>query len=58
MQVNELIDLAPALELAVLGALLALVPVAVVVWRARRQGVSGWPAWQRVLTVATLSSRA
>jgi cytochrome c oxidase assembly protein subunit 15 len=54
MQVNELIDLAPALELAVLGALLALVPVAVVVWRARRQGVSGWPAWQRVLTVATL----
>ena len=51
---NELIDLAPMLELLALGAVVALLPVSVVVWRARQQGLKGWPAWQRVLTVATL----
>lgn len=51
---QQLIDLAPLIELLLLGAGLALLPAAVVVWRARRQGVHGWPAWQRVLTVATL----
>lgn len=51
---NELINLAPALEVALLGALLALVPVTLVVRRSRRMGVTGWPAWQRVLTVLTL----
>jgi len=51
---QQLVDLAPLIELLLLGAGLALLPVAVVVWRARRQGVRGWPAWQRVLTVATL----
>ncbi len=51
---QQLVDLAPLIELLLLGAGLALLPVAVVVWRARRQGVHGWPAWRRVLTVATL----
>ena len=51
---QQLFDLAPLIELLLLGAGLALLPAAVVVWRARRQGVRGWPAWQRVLTVATL----
>lgn len=51
---QQLVDLAPLIELLLLGAGLALLPAAVVVWRARRQGVHGWPAWQRVLTVATL----
>lgn len=51
---QQLIDLAPLIELLALGAALALLPAAVVVWRARRQGVRGWAAWQRVLTVATL----
>lgn len=51
---QQLVDLAPLIELLLLGAGLALLPAAVVVWRARRQGVRGWPAWQRVLTVATL----
>lgn len=51
---QQLVDLAPLIELLLLGAGLALLPVAVVVWRARRQGVHGWPAWQRALTVATL----
>ena len=50
----ELIDLAPVLELLALGAALAVLPLTVVVWKARRDGVRGWPAWQRVLTVATL----
>lgn len=49
-----LIDLDPVLEMLVLGGALALVPTALVAWRARRQGVRGWAAWQRVLTVATL----
>jgi cytochrome c oxidase assembly protein subunit 15 len=51
---DDLIDLAPALEVALIGALLALLPVAVVVRRSRRMGLRGWPAWQRVLTVLTL----
>ncbi|MFT3856092.1 MAG: COX15/CtaA family protein [Aquabacterium sp.] len=50
----DLINLAPALEVALLGAVIALLPVAVVARRARRQGVHGWVAWQRVLTVLTL----
>ena len=59
MQLNsnlgqQLIDFAPLIELLAVGAALALLPVAVVIWRARRQGVKGWSAWQRVLTVATL----
>lgn len=49
-----LINLDPALEVALLGAVLALLPASVVAWRARRQGLQGWPAWQRVLTVLTL----
>jgi len=51
---QQLFDWAPLIELLLLGAGLALLPAAAVVWRARRQGVRGWPAWQRVLTVATL----
>ena len=59
MQLNsnlgqQLVDFAPLIELLAVGAALALLPVAVVIWRARRQGVKGWSAWQRVLTVATL----
>lgn len=49
-----LINLDSALEVALLGALLALLPVSVVALRARRQGLRGWPAWQRVLSVLTL----
>jgi cytochrome c oxidase assembly protein subunit 15 len=49
-----LINLNPALEVALLGAVLALLPAGLVVRRARRQGLTGWPSWQRVLTVLTL----
>lgn len=49
-----LINLNPALELALVGACLALLPVGVTAVRAHRQGLRGWPAWQRVLTVLTL----
>lgn len=51
---GSLINLTPAGEVAALGALLALLPVGLVAWRVRRQGLSGWHAWQRVLTVLTL----
>jgi len=51
---GNLINLDPALEVALLGALLALLPVAVVARRGQRQGLHGWPAWQRMLTVLTL----
>lgn len=51
---RSLINLDPALEVALMGALLALLPVSLVAWRAHRQGLRGWPAWQRVLTVLTL----
>lgn len=50
----DLIDLGPALDVAVLGLALAVVPVSLVVWQSRRAGLRGWPAWQRALTVATL----
>lgn len=51
---SSLINLSPAAEVALLGVVLALVPVSVVAYRGRQQGLSGWPAWRRVLTVATL----
>ena len=54
LMMSALIDLNPALELALVGAGLALVPVGITAWRAHRQGLRGWPAWQRVLTVLTL----
>jgi cytochrome c oxidase assembly protein subunit 15 len=50
----SLINLEPALEVALMGALIAMLPVSLVAWRGRRQGLRGWPAWQRVLTVLTL----
>jgi cytochrome c oxidase assembly protein subunit 15 len=50
----DLINLAPALEVALLGAVLALLAAGGVMWRARRAGLVGWPAWQHALTVATL----
>lgn len=50
----SLINLDPALEVALMGALVALLPVSLVALRARQQGLRGWPAWQRVLTVLTL----
>ncbi|MDX9844207.1 MAG: COX15/CtaA family protein [Aquabacterium sp.] len=50
----DLINLAPALEVALLGAVLALLAAGGVRWRARRAGLAGWPAWQHALTVATL----
>ncbi|HET8871507.1 MAG TPA: COX15/CtaA family protein [Aquabacterium sp.] len=50
----DLIDLGPAAEVAVLGLVLAVLPVSLVVWQSRRAGLRGWPAWQRALTVATL----
>ena len=50
----DLINLGPAAEVALLGLVLAAVPVTAVVWQSRRAGIRGWPAWQRVLTVATL----
>ncbi|MCH8179906.1 MAG: COX15/CtaA family protein [Proteobacteria bacterium] len=49
-----LVNLTPALDVALLGAALAVLPASWVAWRGRRQGLRGWPAWQRVLTVATL----
>ena len=49
-----LINLNPAVEVALLGAALAVLPAAWVLRRGRQQGLQGWPAWQRVLTVATL----
>jgi cytochrome c oxidase assembly protein subunit 15 len=51
---GNLINLNPALEVALLGAVLALVPVGIVAHRGRRQGLQGWAAWQRVLTVLAL----
>ncbi len=50
----DLINLAPALEVALLGAVLALLAAGGVMWRAHRAGLTGWPAWQHALTVATL----
>jgi heme a synthase len=48
------VNLAPALEVALFGAAIALAVSVVVIWRARQQGLQGWPAWQRALTVLTL----
>lgn len=50
----DLINLQPATEVALLGLLIAVLPVSVVAWRSHRAGLRGWPAWQRALTVATL----
>lgn len=49
-----LINLNPAVDVALLGAALAVLPAAWVMRQGRKQGLRGWPAWQRVLTVATL----
>ena len=49
-----LINLNPAVDVALLGAALAVLPAAWVLRQGRKQGLRGWPAWQRVLTVATL----
>lgn len=49
-----LINLNPAVDVALLGAALAVLPAAWVLCQGRKQGLRGWPAWQRVLTVATL----
>ncbi len=48
------IDWNPALEIALVGALLAALPLLWVVVKGRREGLQGWPAWQRALTLATL----
>ncbi|MDE2401515.1 MAG: COX15/CtaA family protein [Burkholderiales bacterium] len=48
------IDWNPALEVALVGALLAVLPAAWVVVKGRRAGLRGWPAWQGALTVVTL----
>lgn len=50
----DLINLNPALEVALCGAMLAMLAAGGVMWRARRAGLKGWPAWQHALTVATL----
>src|SRR3990167_3015622 len=50
----DLVNLNPALEVALFGAVLALLAAGGVMWRARRAGLTGWPAWQHALTVATL----
>lgn len=50
----DLINWSPAAGVALLGLVIALLPVAWVARRVRQEGLSGWPAWQRVLTVATL----
>lgn len=51
---HTLIDLGPAVEVALVGAVLATLPVCWVALRLRRQGVRGWGPWQRALTLATL----
>lgn len=51
---QALVDLGPAVEMALLGAMLAALPVVWVALRLRRSGARGWGAWQRALTLATL----
>lgn len=51
---SSLIDWNPALEVALVGALLAALPLVWVVLKGRRAGLRGWPAWQKALTLATL----
>jgi len=53
-QGQALVDLGPALDVALLGAFVALLCAAGVGWRGRQRGLRGWAALQRVLTVATL----
>jgi len=52
---SDLIDLGPAVSVALIGALVACVPMAVVAWR-RLSGhaAHGASGWQRALTLATL----
>ncbi len=52
--VAALVDMGPAVEMALFGAVLSALPVLWVALRLRRQGARGWPAWQRALTLATL----
>lgn len=54
MDASSLIDWTPALEVALVGALLAALPLVWVVVKGRRAGLRGWPAWQKALTLATL----
>ncbi len=51
---TALINLGPAVEMALVGAGLSLLPVLWVAFRLRRQKIGGWRAWQRALTLATL----
>ncbi|RZL08618.1 MAG: heme A synthase, partial [Rubrivivax sp.] len=51
---TALIDLGPAVEMALVGAGLSLLPVLWVALRLRRQKAGGWRAWQRALTLVTL----
>jgi len=51
---SSLVDWTPALEVALVGALLAALPLVWVLVKGRRAGLRGWPAWQKALTLATL----
>ena len=50
----SLVDWAPAIEVGLVGAMVAVLPVLWVALRLRRQGQVGALAWQRALTLATL----
>lgn len=50
----SLVDWAPAIEVGLVGAAVAVLPVLWVALRLRRQGQVGAGAWQRALTLATL----
>jgi cytochrome c oxidase assembly protein subunit 15 len=54
MNTTAAIDLAPAISVASVGAVLAACMGLTVAWRARRQGLRGLAAWQRALTVLAL----
>jgi len=54
---SSLVDWTPALEVALVGALLAALPLVWVLVKGRRAGLRGWPAWQKALTLATLFLR-
>lgn len=49
-----LVDWGPAIEVGLVGALVAAMPVLWVALRLRRRGQGGLGAWQRALTLATL----
>lgn len=51
---TALVDWAPAIEVGLVGAAVAVLPVLWVALRLRRQGQVGTGAWQRALTLATL----